>query len=122
MKKVQRQIYLDLIGMISMGYGLCNFCKFAEWEDIGGSCCEADLDCTHPLIKLEKYGFPEPSDVWQGSDCWCFRPNISLQQLGVIVDITSQHLNAHYSKNKHEYIAITPSKRDKQEGFIGVIF
>ncbi len=118
MNKVQRQPYLDLIRMMPGGYGLCNFCKFAEWEDIGGSCCEADLNCTNTLMKTEKYGFPNPEDVWQGDDCFCFRPRESLQQIGVAVSIMYSGFNAHKSKSKGEYIAIQPSKNDILEGFV----
>jgi hypothetical protein len=117
MKKEQRQPYIDLIHMFYNGYGLCNFCKFADWIDNGGSCCEADLDCTHPVIKKENYGLPEPIEVWQGADCWCFLPKESLQQIGVAVSITYDGYNAHKSKSKGEYIAIKPSKKDIAEGF-----
>ena len=121
MNKELRKSYLELINMMPAGYGLCNFCKFADWTDIGGSCCEADLDCTHPLIMKEEYGFPEPMDVWQGSDCWCFRTKTKLQQIGVIVSILLAGYNAHYSKSQKEYIALIPSKKDIENDMIRVI-
>lgn len=123
MNKEKRQPYHELINMMPCGYGLCNFCKFADWEDIGGSCCEADLNCTHPVIMKEKYGFPEPCDVWAGDDCWCFRPlkKATLQNLGIIVWIMYQGYNAHWSKSKQEYIAIKPSKNDIENDLVKAI-
>jgi len=117
MKKNQRQPYLELIDMIPAGYGLCNFCKFAEWD--GWSCCDASLNCTHSLS--ERYGFVDPGDAWQGCDCWGFRPKEKLQQIGVAVSIMLFGNNAHKSKSYGEYIAIIPSNNDKQEGIVGCL-
>jgi hypothetical protein len=120
MNKEKRQPYRDLINIIPVGYGLCNFCKFAEWD--GGDCCSMDLTCTHPLPIINGYINEEhPYDVWQGADCWGFRPNITLQQLGIIVSITLDKKNAHWSKSQKEYIAIIPSENDKRENMVGVL-
>jgi hypothetical protein len=56
---------------------LCHFCRYAIWL----GCCEAaELECTHPLQKM--YGGPwDPEDVWQGDDCWGFRPRVSVDIL-----------------------------------------
>jgi hypothetical protein len=59
--------------------------------------------------------------VWQGADCWGFRPNITLQQLGIIVSIISDGNNAHWSKSKKEYIAIIPSANNKKENMVGIL-
>lgn len=120
MKGEQRQVYRDLINMIPAGYGLCNFCKFAEFS--GSSCCDSDLECHHPLDSVNGNGIgQEPYDVWEGSDCWAFRPSVSLQELGKIVSITIIGNNAHKSETYGDYIAIIPSKRDKTENLIGCI-
>ena len=120
MKKEKRQVYRDLINMIPAGYGLCNFCKFAEF--IGNSCCDGDLECKHPLDCINGEGIgQEPWDVWAGEDCWAFRPNISLQELGEIVSIVFTGNNAHLSKTYGGYIAIIPSEQDKAEDLVGGI-
>lgn len=109
MKKGQRQPYLELANIVDLG--LCNFCKYAEWS--GGSCCESDLDCHHSLADM--WRFPEPDDVWQGGDCWGFRPGRSLQQVGVVVGIMLEGNIPHKSKRYGEYVAIIPSENDKRE-------
>ena len=81
MKKEQRQIYLDLT-RLTCGYGLCNFCKHAEWS--GYSCCEADLNCTHPLYYRfdgkSILSFDHASEVWgEDKDCWGFSPSRSVE-------------------------------------------
>lgn len=85
--------------------GLCNFCKFAEWS--GFSVCEMDLDCTHKLA--DRYGFPDCYDVWEGSDCWAFRPNIDLQQAGIIASISHDNLIPHFGRGD-EWIGIIPAQ------------
>ena len=116
MKREQRQPYLDLINMMPGGYGLCHFCRYAEWS--GCSCCDADLDCKHGLAGDWK--FPEPDNVWQGGDCWGFRPSETLQEIGVAVSIMLAGYNAHKSFSQGEYIAIKPSINDAKEGLVGV--
>lgn len=116
----KRQIYRQLIDMIPAGYGLCNFCKFAEFD--GNSCCDSDLECTHPLDSVNGNDIgKEPYDVWEGADCWAFRPNVSLQELGEIVSITITGNNAHKSQTYGGYIAIIPSKREREEHLIGFV-
>ncbi len=120
MKKEQRKSYRDLIDLMPTGYGLCSFCKFASWE--GGSCCEAELECEHPLDIINGEQDEEhPWNVWAGDDCWGYRPNKSLQEIGIIVSITMTGNNAHKSQRYGEYVAIIPSGRDKAEGLVGVI-
>ena len=82
-KKFDRTPYYELIKLTE--YGLCNICKFAQWE--GWSSCEADLECKHFLFKDDE---EHPQDVWMGSDCYAFRPNMTLQQLGVFTGICLQ--------------------------------
>ena len=100
----KRKIYRDLIKE-SDGWGLCNFCRYAEWC---GSCCDADLDCIHPLSDKS----PDCWDVWQGDDCWRFRPRCSFQEIGVMVGIRLEGNNPHHSKTYGEIIAIIPSEND----------
>lgn len=115
MNKEQRQPYRELIDLIPGGYGLCNFCQYAEWE--GWSYCEASLDCKHPLTDV--IGFVDPEDAWSGSDCWGFRPSETLQEIGVAVGIMLEGNMAHKSQRYGGYIAIIPSERDKAEGLVG---
>ena len=69
MKKEQRAVWLKLSNMPNKYVsGLCNWCKFAEFE--GGSCEDAELDCTHPLDVIAE----SAGDVFSGCDCWAFRP------------------------------------------------
>lgn len=71
MKKEQREIYLDILRI--GGLGLCNACKFAGFS---GSWCCAELECEHPLPAINGNGIgQDPWDVWNGSDCWGFRPS-----------------------------------------------
>jgi hypothetical protein len=114
MKGKLRRVYLDLLGMMPCAYGLCNICKYADWS--GYSCCEAELDCQHPLevISDDDHAF----DTWSGGDCWGFRPTKSLQQIGVAVSIMVDGNNAHWSKSKGEYIAIKPSENDIKNNII----
>ena len=53
---------------------LCYFCKFARWS---GSCEDPELECEHPLLR--PWDCWEPDEVWQGSDCWGFRPDVSIE-------------------------------------------
>lgn len=117
MKGKLRQVWREIIAMMPAGYGLCNFCRFASWY---GSCCDAELECEHPLSCINGDGIgQEQGDVWSGADCWAFRPNLSLQELGEIASITLAGYNAH--KSKAGYIGIIPSENDKEHGLIGVI-
>ena len=87
MNKEQRAPYLFLANFPDEGWGLCNWCKYAEWD--GWDCCDSELDCRHPLDAVNGSGCgPEehPGEVWgEGADCWGFRPKGSLQELGVVV-------------------------------------
>jgi hypothetical protein len=112
MKKGKREPYRELAKLV--GLGLCNFCKFADWD--GSSCCDPELECTHPLDVVNGGdAWEAPHDVWQGSDCWGFRPNVDLQTAGVIVGIMLEGNMPHKSKRYGEYIAIIPSDNDKRE-------
>ncbi|MDD5547042.1 MAG: hypothetical protein PHO67_07830 [Candidatus Omnitrophica bacterium] len=77
MKKEKRFEYLllndlenDIPDPLGCGICLCNWCKFVQWE--GCSCDESWPECHHPLIEAFK-GF-HTEDVWDGADCWGFRP------------------------------------------------
>lgn len=103
MNKTKRQIYIDLTELVHRG--LCNCCKFAEWE--GWSCCEMDMTCTHPLEG--RLGFPDPVDSWQGCDCWAFRPAQSPSEVAAWVGIILEG-NIPDRDNNGELIAVIPNK------------
>lgn len=101
----QREPYLMLAN--ASGLGLCNFCRFAEWL---GSWCEADLDCNHslPVINGEDDG-EHPYDVWQGGDCWAFRPKHDFALCGAIAGIAMEG-NIPHIKKTGELVAVIPRK------------
>lgn len=114
MKGNQRKIYLDLIN--STSYGLCNICKFAEWEGYCSS--EANLNCTHPLEAISQGDYGDhPYNAWSGSDCWGFRPNSTLQEVATFAGIVLEGKLPHWNR-KGELLAIIPSERDKEYGFV----
>lgn len=84
MKKVEREIFLTLISLPKEGYGLCNICRYAEWS--GYSCCDCDLDCHCGIEHVEE----DAGDIWQGDDCWAFRPKWSLEDTVDMVGIYLQ--------------------------------
>lgn len=47
---------------------LCHFCRFALWT---GICEDTELFCQHPLEGMGRWAC---DDVWDGYDCWGFRP------------------------------------------------
>ena len=110
MKKEKRQDYRNLISASDVGFGLCNFCKFAEWE--GGSCCDSDIKCTHQLQIINEVA----GDVWEGSDCWAYRPDRTFSEIAEVVGIYLQGCYSHKNKNG-ELVAIIPSESDKAMGF-----
>jgi hypothetical protein len=118
MNKEQRAPYLFLANFPIEGWGLCNWCKFAEWY--GGSECGADseIECKHPLdaINGKNLGPEEHAEeVWgEGADCWGFRPKATLQEMGVVAGIRSSGRIAHKNKSS-EWVAIIPSERDREE-------
>ena len=83
MNKAQRDIYRELIALPPGGYGLCNVCRFAEWK---GDCECADLTCHCGIEKVEE----QAEDIWQGGDCWAFRPAWSLEDTADLVGIFLQ--------------------------------
>ena len=83
MKKEQRSIYKTLIDLPDEGYGLCNICRYALWE---GDCDSADLECHCGIEGVEE----DADDVWQGSDCWAFRPRYLLDDTVDMVGILLQ--------------------------------
>jgi len=117
MKKEKRAPYLLLANFPDEGYGLCCFCKYAEWE--GWSQCEASLECKHPLDVISgflSYDSDHADAVWgQGADCWGFRPKYSLQYIGMFASIRADGNIPHYSQTHKELVAIIPSKRDREE-------
>lgn len=116
MNKTEREPYLILANLTSEGWGLCNWCKYAEWS--GWSCCEGELECKHPLDVINDGRYPHydhPNEVWgEGADCWGFKPLYSLQECGVIASIRAKGQIVHKSKRYGEWIGIIPSERDKE--------
>jgi len=62
---------------------LCMFCRYTGWD--GWSPCDSYLICKHALEAVEK----RSDDVWQGADCWGFKPDISWD---MAVEWTGQRL------------------------------
>ena len=111
MKKEQRKPYRELMGLVNLG--LCNCCRFSNFT--GSSCCDSELECEHPLEVINGYLNEEhPDNVWSGDDCWGFRPSYDLQTAGVVVGILLEGNTPHKSQRYGEYIAIIPSKRDRE--------
>ncbi len=111
MKKIEREPYRYLANLV--GYGLCNFCKYADWS--GSSCCDSELECTHPLDIINGYYDEEqPDNVWAGDDCWGYRHNTDLQKCGAIVGIMLEG-NMPHTNRRGELVAIIPSEADKRE-------
>ena len=86
MKKAQRDIYLQLANIelpepFDGVLGLCNFCQYAEW--LGYYCEDAELDCHHPLEVIRDYS----DGIWEGDDCWGFRPEYSLEDITYMIGI-----------------------------------
>jgi hypothetical protein len=116
LNKVQREPYLFLANFPEDGYGLCCFCKYAEWS--GYSPCDSSLDCKHPLNVIN--GLLDDGDhsnaVWgDGADCWGFRPKYSLEYIGKFASIRAEGNVPHWSNKFKELVAIIPSARDRQE-------
>ena len=107
----QRKVYIDLTDLVHRG--LCNVCKFAEWT--GYSCSEMDLDCKHPLN--EEFELIEPSDAWQGDDCWLFRPNQKPHEIAEWVGIILEG-NIPDRRNG-ELVAVIPNDNDRWMGLVG---
>lgn len=92
MKKAQREIYLILANEtlpkpFDGELGLCNLCQFAEWS--GYFCGDSDLTCHHPIWCISENAW----DIWQGCDCWAFRPQYNLEDT---VDMVGVFLQGHY--------------------------
>lgn len=108
MKGTQREPFLYMVKLV--GFGLCNFCKYADWQ--GSSCCDSELYCEHPLHVLS-----EDENIvinaWDGSDCWGFRNTKTLQEIGVDVGIRLEG-NFPYTNRKGETVAILPTEEDKR--------
>lgn len=87
MKKEARLVYKELSEEIRAS--LCTFCKHSEWESDG--CCEGYSICQHPL----EYRFPFFEEMLEpGSDCWGFRPNVTVSLAADIAGaILSQGFN-----------------------------
>ena len=84
MNKQSRYVYRQLLNEVD--FSLCAFCKFAECS--GSSCCEAELECHHPLE--HRFAFYEeilePND-----DCWGFRPSHPIPFIADIVGVVLQN-------------------------------
>ena len=83
--RATRGAYLDLLGLTD-GYGLCNFCKFSDFE---GDCDASYLNCKHPLPVINgDIDEEHTSNVWGSHhDCWGFRPSTPLREVGEFVGI-----------------------------------
>lgn len=85
MKRKKRLVYLELANTVDNC--ICTWCNYAAWEAEG--CCEGYSICEHPLeIVTDTMECIEP-----GSDCWGFRPDLSLD---TIVEIVSAILSNDY--------------------------
>ena len=84
MKGTERELYKTLIELPKEGYGLCNICRYAEWA--GCSCEDADIECHCGIYTIEE----ESYDVWEGRDCWAFRPRYSLDDTVDMVGVFLQ--------------------------------
>jgi len=110
MHKIQREPYLFLANFPDEGYGLCCFCKYADWE--GWSECEASLECKHPLEAIRDDD-EHSNAVWgEGADCWGFRPKYNLQYIGKFASIRAEGNIPHWSNTYKELVAIIPSGRE----------
>lgn len=86
MKKVEREIYQILANEVD--FNLCAFCKYAEFS---GSCCEADIDCAHPLVD-KSWGFEKQVErANELGDCWGFRPRHKIDFIADIIGQTLAH-------------------------------
>lgn len=77
----------DLPRQLELTTSLCAWCRFASWN---GSCADAELDCQHKLEVVAERSF----EVWQGDDCWGFRPYLSREDA---VDICGLYLQGHHA-------------------------
>lgn len=109
MKGEEREIYLNLTEEINAQ--LCSFCQFHEYEDYG--CCEGCNECLHPLEILKDHS----EDMKPGTDCWGFRPDMSLELLIDIVSaVISQKYNDGWSFIKYSDTAVTVYGRGYSNG------
>lgn len=106
MKGVQRNALSNLLHEADLG--LCHFCKYAEWS--GGSPCsgDCDLECCHKIDKIADNSW----NVWQGDDCWAFRPSMAND---VITDIVGILL--HYP-NHQGYVLVQDNNSGVWEVFV----
>jgi len=93
MKEFQRKPYFILSSLqhnlpkkTQFSTSLCAWCRYADWI---GSCMEAELDCLHPLERVKEDSY----SVWEGSDCWGFRPRYKQE---ICVDIVGLYLQGKY--------------------------
>lgn len=73
---------------------MCSFCRYAEWQ--GWSCKERYAECHHPLMdrswSFERMTEGLTADDGCGTDCWGFRPDVSIETAADIVGIWLQGL------------------------------
>lgn len=77
-KKTNREAYIALSEEVN--FLICSFCKYGEFN------CGSGNSCNHSLAN--RTGFPE--DLEPGSDCWGFRPSLSVELTADIVGIMLQ--------------------------------
>jgi hypothetical protein len=79
----KRRLYLKLLNLCPQGFGLCNICQHSAWW---GDCCDAELECHCGIESIEE----EADEVWQGNDCWAFRPEYSHEDIVDFIGICLQ--------------------------------
>ena len=104
MKKEKRQIYRDILSI--GGYGLCHVCHYAAWY--GYSCCDATMDCDHPLPVVNGEVYSDPGRVYEGHDCWGFRKKkgMTLSDIAAMSSIAADGNQPHRNK-RGEWVALT---------------
>lgn len=85
MRGEQRQALYNLLQEADLS--LCHMCKFAEWT--GSPCDHCDVECFHKIDKIAENAW----NVWQGDDCWAFRPWLPLDEITDIVGVLLQYSN-----------------------------
>ena len=83
MNKDQRAPWVFLTHQI--GAVLCTTCRYGEWD---GWCCEGSYQCDH---RLEAVAAESERGMTPGDDCWGFRPEWKLWELGELVGIILEY-------------------------------
>jgi len=85
MRKEQRKVYLELVGLVD--WELCAFCKFSKYEAYSPCDC-GEPYCAHPLSDFISFPtFDNYYGLEPGQDCWAFRPAHDLSFCADIIGI-----------------------------------